>query len=79
MPSGSTRLRGETLGISSPSRRMVEPGVVSSSRVFAQTGPGFWGGRMLDREGHGPDAEEAVIALADLISRPHEIEEHQVA
>jgi hypothetical protein len=34
---------------------------------------------MLDREGHGPDAEEAVIALADLISRPHEIEEHQVA
>ncbi len=37
-------------------------------------------GMVLELEAHGPDAEEAVIALADLISaRPHEIEEHQVA
>jgi hypothetical protein len=35
---------------------------------------------MLDLEAHGPDAEEAVTALADLISaRPHEIEQYQVA
>jgi phosphocarrier protein HPr len=37
-------------------------------------------GMVLQLEAHGPDTEEAVIALADLISaRPHEIEEHQVA
>ena len=35
---------------------------------------------MLVLEGHGPDAEEAIIALADLMpSRSHEIEEYQVA
>jgi phosphocarrier protein len=38
------------------------------------------GGMILDLEAHGPDAEEAVIALADLISaRPHEIQEYHVA
>jgi phosphocarrier protein len=37
------------------------------------------GGTMLDLEAHGPDAEKAVVALAELISaRPHEIEESQV-
>ena len=37
-------------------------------------------GMMLDLEAHGPDAEEAVTALADLISaRPHVNEEYQVA
>ena len=37
-------------------------------------------GMVLELEARGPDAEAAVIALADLISaRPHEIEEHQVA
>ena len=37
-------------------------------------------GMMLDLEAHGPDAEEALIALADLISaRSHEIEGYQVA
>ena len=38
------------------------------------------GGMMPDLEAHGPDAEEALTALADLISaRPHEIEGCQVA
>jgi phosphocarrier protein len=37
-------------------------------------------GMMLDLEAHGPDAEEAVVALADLIStRPHVNEQYQVA
>jgi phosphocarrier protein len=37
-------------------------------------------GMVQELEAQGPDAEEAVIALSDLISaRPHEIEEHQVA
>jgi len=37
-------------------------------------------GMVVELEARGPDAEEAVAALADLISaRPHEIEEHQVA
>jgi phosphocarrier protein len=37
-------------------------------------------GMMLDLEAHGPDAEEAVTALADLISaRSHEIQGYQVA
>ena len=36
-------------------------------------------GMTLDLEAHGPDAEKAVVALAELISaRPHEIEESQV-
>jgi phosphotransferase system HPr-like phosphotransfer protein len=35
---------------------------------------------VLELEAHGPDAEEAVIALADLISaRFHEAEASQVA
>ena len=38
------------------------------------------GGMMLDLEAHGPDAEEAVTALADLTSaHPHEIQEYHVA
>jgi phosphotransferase system HPr (HPr) family protein len=38
------------------------------------------GGMMLDLEAHGPDAEEALTALTDLISaRPLEIEGCQVA
>ena len=37
-------------------------------------------GMMLDLEAHGPDAEESVTALADLISaRSHEIQGYQVA
>jgi phosphocarrier protein HPr len=37
-------------------------------------------GMVLELEARGPDAGEAVIALADLISaRPHEIEEYRVA
>jgi phosphotransferase system HPr (HPr) family protein len=37
-------------------------------------------GMVLELEARGPDAGEAVIALADLISaRPHEIKEYRVA
>ena len=37
-------------------------------------------GMVVELEARGPDAEEAVAALADLISaRPHEIEQYQVA
>jgi phosphotransferase system HPr-like phosphotransfer protein len=53
---------------------------VSSLNDLDLTGLAAGFGMVLELGAHGPDAEEAVIALSDLISaRPHEIEEHQVA